>query len=783
MSDRPEEPRRPILGRGELLSRAAERVAGGGAKYDPRSFAEARDLLRPMVSTALAAVSQLPERLRGERIYFEAALLPNYLAASHHPTALEEEANLVVVGTRPSTGTLKRPQSVREDVPSKTLIFAATDASLQEIAAFLEAGPTTAVATDLIKVDAITLPLPSTVLVNVDARVEADGEIPVWEAVLQPPIDTAGRISERVDELIRARWASLITSLGGTVHNDYIRRVGDLTFMPVELASHRLHEVAIFNPLRSIKPMPRLRPIRPRFRSVDLGALTPAPPAGGPPADARIGVFDGGVDATHPLLAPYVTGTDLTTLPSEPEAISHGTLVTSALLYGHIQAGRALDPPPAHVDMFRIHPPPWGVPQQDEVYWALDRVVETLRSAPGRWRVVNLSYGPDVACDESGEIDRFTAELDQLTHELGVTFTIAAGNEGNQVPSSLGEDRVQAPADGVNMIGVGACDDLHPPEPVRAEYSCVGPGRPGLRVQPLGVAFGGSESQLFVGADQTGTFQADMGTSFAAPSAARGLATLFAEVPFSVNLARAFAAHFATAANPQDLCATGYGRLLGDYRPVLTCGDGEITVVVEDQIARGDTRAYPVPFPAIGLSTGNVRARWTISFTSPTDPADPVEYTSAGLEVVFRPNAALFSMSPPRGLGQHPRDVDIRRDAAVVQRLANQQWRLSTNPKSRSGSAIRSEQTLRDEGKWETVVRYEDGIRASALHLPEIWVTYYERERGQLVPQQTARPLRFVLVMTVTARGAASLYEQVLADQRFSVLAPLRPPVRVRPAS
>jgi len=41
-----------------------------------------------------------------------------------------------------------------------------------------------------------------------------------------------------------------------------------------------------------------------------------------------------------------------------------------------------------------------------------------------------------------------------------------------------------------------------------------------------------------------------------------------------------------------------------------------------------------------------------------------------------------------------------------------------------------------------------------------------------------------VLLMTVAARGAPDLYEQVLADLRFAVLAPLQGPavVRARPS-
>jgi hypothetical protein len=644
-----------------------------------------------------------------------------------------------------------------------------------------ETTPAGAIAADIVKFDLIELPPMSHVLLTREKQTSTDGGVDaVWEAVLQPPIDAAGRLSDRVHEIILARWDALVRSLDGEVHADYIRRVGDLTFMPVRLALEQLQAVAAFNPLRSLKPMPRLRPIRPRFRAVDLGEAAPRPPIGGPPADARIAVFDGGVDSTHPLLAPYVTENDLTGLPPEPDAISHGTLVTSALLYGHIQPGRPLEAPPAHVDMFRIHPPPWNVPPEDEVYWVLDQVEAVLRRTPDRWKIANLSYGPDVAVDDLGEVDRFTVGLDQLANELGMTITVAAGNDGVDSISALGEDRVQAPADGVNVIGVGACTDIHPLEPTRASYSCVGPGRPGLRVQPLGVSFGGSSAQLFVGADQNGTFQADTGTSFAAPTAARGLATLIRGTPFSVNLARAFAAHFAVPPKTRDLRAVGYGRFLDDYRDILSCADGEITVVVNDEIARGETRAYPLPYPAAGLSSGRVRVRWTVSFTSPVDPADPVEYTTAGLEVVFRPNAALFAMSPPRGSGGGSRDVDIRVDGALIESLANQNWQLSTNPKSRSGSAIRSEQTLRDEGKWEAVVRHEDGILAKGLHLPEVWVAYFERDRGQLVPQQAARRLRFVLVMTVTARGAPDLYEQVLADARFGVLTPLQAPVAIQ---
>lgn len=771
---------RPVLGGGEQLAREGERVTGAGPKYHPYSLPQARELLQPMVRSVRERVAQMPDRLRGERVFIEATLLPNYLAASHHPTSLETDADLIVVGTRPARGVLRRPRS-EKDAPTKTLILAATDRSLERLdALFTDAAVSGTLAEDLIKLQAVELPPEGRVAVSEPAvRTREVGIVPVWEAVLQPPVDTAGRFSQQAWDLVRARWFAFIESLEGEVHANFIRITGDLTFMPVSVPVERVRELAAFNPLRSLRRMPRLRRVRPQLRSVDLGGAVPSVPAGGPPADARIAAFDGGVDLNHPLLAPFTTETDLSGAPPEDTAVAHGTLVTSALLYGHMPVGRPLEAPPAHVDMFRIYPAPQGVPPDDEVYWVLDQIEHTLRASPARWRIVNLSYGPEAPVDDSLAPDRFTAVLDELAHELGIALTAAAGNDGLPTVSTLGEDRVQPPADGVNVIGVGACDDVPPSPVVRAEYSCVGPGRPGLRVQPLGVSFGGSDAQRFIGAGPGGSFEDATGTSFAAPVAARGLATLLSTVPFSANLARGLGAHFADGPAPRDLVAVGYGRLPDDYRPLLVCEPTEITVVVTDTIARGQTMAYPLPYPTGGLASGNVKLRWTISFTSPTDPSDSVEYTSAGLEVVFRPNAAVRVMNPPPGETGRARDVDLRSDAALIQQLTNENWRLSANPKSRSGRSIRSEQTLRDEGKWETVMRYEDGINVRGLHLPELWVTYFERERGQLVPHQAATPLAFVLVMSVSARTVTDLYDRVAVDPRFQVLAPLAVPLPV----
>ena len=772
---------RPILSGDSTFGDDQTRAHGHGPKYHPYTYDEVRPRLAAQVRQIQEELASLPDGYRGERVIVQAKLHPNYLAASHHPRVLRADADLVMVGTRASRGTLRKRSGLdEENAPTKTLLFAATPESLTRIGELLE---TTAlpdqIADELVRFESLRLPGSERIHAGRPDAHDGEDELP-WEVVLHPAINRRGRASAAAANDTAAKLQALIVQLGGRMSDSYLRQVGTLTFVPIRLRRAQLDELQRFNPLRSIRPMPQMRAVPGRpIRAADLGGAALTPPHEHPASQHRIAAFDGGVDTSHPLLAPYVSETELTSAPRDQECVDHGTLVTSALLYGHIQPGRALAAPPAYVDHFRVVPAPAGIDSADEPYWILDRILATLRADPSRWPIVNISLGPaDSAVDEDDDVNRFTAEIDQLISELGVTVTVAVGNEGRPILSTLGEDRVMAPADAVNVLAVGACDALTPEQPTRAPYSCVGPGRPGLRVAPVGVSFGGTSGQMFIGAADGGGYQMNAGTSFAAPASAHGLATLLAAVPYSANLARGMAAHFALAPAHRDLPAVGYGRLLDDYRPLLDCQPGTVTVVVQDTLERGMTRAYPLPFPVGGVE-GRVKARWTVSFISPTDPQDAVEYTQAGLEVVLRPNAAAYTMSL-KNSGQKAIDVDLRTDGSVIESLAAKGWQLSVNPKTRSGKAIRSEHTLRDEGKWETMMRHEDGANAGTFHLPSIWVTYYERAEGELTPSDDGTDLDFTLLMTVEASKSTDLYEQVRADARFSVLAPLAVPLRVR---
>lgn len=782
---------RSVLAGGERLAREAQPARAPGEKYHPQSLAEARIRLGPAAREIRQRAQSMPQHLRGERVILEATLLPNYLAASYHPRRLRDDADLIALGTRTATGTLRTAREQKENQPTKTLLLAATERSLHRLEALLadDAAAEENVLADLTKLQELSLPSEARVVRGRpqapldEAHESASGRGETWEAVLHPAIDAAGNISQSALESIIGRWRALVKDHGGEVHDSYVRTVGQLTFMPVSIPEEALHALAQFNPLRVLRPMPRMRAIPSGLRSVATTAVF-NPPAPSSTAE-RIAVFDGGA-GSHPLLDPYVTHGQLTTQPAHALGEEHGSLVTSAILHGHLTPGQTLQPPPAHVDHFRVLPRPSHVSAGEEPYWVMDQIADCIRTN-NRWKIVSLSYGPDEPVDEDGEPDRFTAEIDLLAHEHDITFLIAAGNldeHQRQTRSPLGLDRVKAPADAVNAIGVGACDAPAPSAPNRSDYSCWGPGRPGLRLSPLGVSFGGNPAgESFLGAAPGGTYQADCGTSYATPAAARGLATLLGELPAehrNANVLRAFAAHYAHPPAQRELHAVGYGRLAEDYRPLLQCPDGTVTVLICDTLTRGLTQAYPLPYPPTGV-TGNVRVRWTVSFLTPVDPKEAAEYTLAGIEVQFRPDIARYRLEPPYPSAGHARDVDAVKDKDFIAAHVAQGWRLSTNAKTRSGNAIRSEQVRRDAGMWETVVLYQDSLRASSLNRPEVWLTYYQRAAGQLVGRSDAEELKVAVLMSVNAPKVPDLYERVLAQADFKVLTPLvaRVPISV----
>ena len=415
--------------------------------------------------------------------------------------------------------------------------------------------------------------------------------------------------------------------------------------------------------------------------------------------------------------------------------------------------------------------PPPAIPGDLEGYWVLDRIKEAVET--DGHRLVNLSLGPTLAVEDDMEPNRWTSELDQLAWERDVLFIVAAGNDGDQ-DRTAGLHRVQVPADMANGLAVGACDAPTPEKPwARAPYSSMGPGRHGARVQPLGVQFGGSDDRLFNVVRADGTFLEAAGTSFAAPVTTHALADLVTRLPrVNSSVLRAFTTHFAE--RPRNHIKlrdeVGYGRQPLYFDELLDCAPSEAHVLYVDEIERGDLLGYTVPAEA--PATTDLQLQITLAYASPVDPTQPTEYTSASLELVFRPHHRVHSFAPPKGLPGKSQALDIGGDDARV--LLAQGWTPSQEPVSKTLGVARrgaSEAQLRDSGKWETVRHYRVTLKHSEIELPRLELSYVARRSGALDNSPTKVPFA-LLVSVIDESGTANVYDAIRTQ--FSALRPVQ---------
>lgn len=766
--------RRPLLVNGEALKLDVQAPnSGGGDKYEPQTVEQAQQLLAPQVAAAVEAVATLSPSLRApDRVYVEAQLLPNYLAASYFPAELLAHIGASPVGSRSAVG---RYVTRTRDVEAQTrrLVFTVSDSGLRELQALISSGGRTRTEeqafTQIREFSEISLPREQDVLrpLEPDEGNLASPPLATWEAVLHP---RGSRLGDpvQIDEETLGRWFDLVATAGGEVHRDYVREVGGLTFSPVSLSAQAASSIALFNPLRVLRPMPAMRP-RPRFGTRSAQRLV-APATHEPVlSTVSVAVFDGGVDTARRSGHLFDIPTHhLTPEAPEQDDLDHGTGVTGAVLYGLVGPGQQAPIPPLPVESYRVLPAP-GIPGDLEGYWVLDEIKKAVED--NGHRLVNLSLGPTLAVEDDMEPNRWTSELDQLAWNKDVLFVVAAGNDGEE-DQETGLHRVQVPADMANGLAVGACDTPAPDAPWgRAPYSSMGPGRHGSRIQPLGVQFGGAEGRLFDVVRSDGSFLAATGTSFAAPVTTHALSKLVTRLPrVNSSVLRAFATHFAERPRQHVKLRdeVGYGRQPLSYDEILECAPHEVHVLYVDQIERGELLGYQVP--VADPATMDIKLNITLAYASPVDPTQPTEYTSASLELVFRPHHRLYSLSPPKNVSEKNRILDIGGSEAAA--LLSEGWTQGQEPVTKTLSNSKKgkpEFQLRDSGKWETVRHYRVSVKAGEVELPRIELSYTARRSGALDNSPTKIPFA-LLISVIDESGATDVYDNVRS--RFSALRP-----------
>ena len=241
---------------------------------------------------------------------------------------------------------------------------------------------------------------------------------------------------------------------------------------------------------------------------------------------------------------------------------------------------------------------------------------------------------------------------------------------------------------------------------------------------------------------------------------------------------RAFSVHFAERHRTYRKLVdeVGHGRLPLDFIPMLQSGPDDTTVLFTDEIERGELLGYRLPVPS-GVR-GALMVAITLAYVSPVEPSQPTEYTTASLELAFRPHHLVHRFSPPKGSSGKSVVLDHTSEEAFE--LLTDGWDMSQQPVTKTLGAPPGspEGTLRDAGKWETVRYHRLNLQPGETEQPRIELSYVARRGGGLDRSPSSVPFA-LLVSIIDKTSRENLHDRVASE--FPALVPLpRSQARVR---
>ncbi|WP_172116212.1 S8 family peptidase [Halomonas hibernica] len=718
-----------LLGRGEKLALKTPFKNGGGDKTYPYTFDEVRERLDSELAEVEDSVSKLESdaKPRGEAI-FELVLHPSFIAKSYYPDALLRTAGMRDVGSKEVVITpnkVTRKSDHGKELGTASLYVAGGMESIKVMRSILQNGMANkGVKKEICEIEKIRW-------VSSDDKYKGklgnDSEtVRLYEVALH-----AGHKEEDIVDA----FVDYVKKRGGEAVYRKKIQIGALTFFPLKATEKQLREILKFSFIRVAREMPQLRAAMPNaMRSpLDFPDIK-LPSAQAIEQEFRVAIFDGGLgSADLSNWADEIVWDD--TESTNANYIMHGNEVTSTFLFGRISGDSDfLKQPYANVDHYRVISPSSG--SDPDLYDVLLKIIDVLDA--GDYKFVNLSLGPRMPIYDD-EVHAWTACLDQLCVRHGILMTVAAGNDGD----IQGADRIQPPGDMVNAMAIGSCD-LSGETWNRASYSCVGPGRSPGYVKPDGVAYGGSDEELFkVYNPFASSVVGVKGTSYSAPlvlRAAAGLAAI-SDYDMSSIAIKSLLVHTAGTRYRMDRREVGWGRFKENPVEILECEEGFATIIFQGKLEKNEFLRCPIPFPDAGLDAATT-IKATFCIQSHTDPEHLVNYTRSGLGVSFRPLVGIGDESTKGFFGM--------------------------------GSQYKkTEREYRDDAhKWETCLHNSHTFKAETQLVDPVFdIQYFARETSRSVAMPSAPDVAYALVISVKIEGVSNVYD--LIRQKYDVLEPV----------
>lgn len=547
-----------------------------------------------------------------------------------------------------------------------------------------------------------------------------------------------------------------VSTLGGRILKDGIVDLAGLTFVPTIIPAHEIAGLSQYTFLRSARKPGHLRsllcigaPDLLRANPIETEVILPTDPPSMSSGTARSVILDAGLPPDHGLphvLAYYSGELD----PPDAECGAHGLAVTAAATFGEIIS-------PTKPAIATEHYQVIGTTDGGDDFQLL-RVLSRIREAigttdPHRPTFINISLGPDCHVEDD-YVHPWTSTLDEIAAAGNRLVCVAVGNNGANDPATA---RIQIPADGVNVLGVGA-HDKRGANWAKATYSAVGPGRRPGYVKPDLLAHGGCPEEPFLGLALTPTghvARPTAGTSFATPLVHHSATQVHAvyDGALSPLAIRALLIH---TADPAELHRehVGHGRI-GTMEELLSVSADAARVIYQGSITARKMLRARIPVPA--NLQGMIEICATLCTATPTSAADPFNYTNAGIDAWFVRNGKL------------PEDPD--------QQLTDDHARFFSPPDPHYAT----EAELRSiHHKWETTLHHRQEFRASSLESP--CLDLHHVPRAGAMDSLSSDPVAYALVVTIRCQREPNIHDKILSEFRsLSQLQPIstRLPVRL----
>ena len=735
-----------ILGHGEELTHHVTVPSGGGDKNPPYTFAVARQRLTPRLQAASTAFTSLPAAAKPkDQVVALITMHPRYISKSDFPERFFSAFGLRPIGSRtrritPEHWGINKPP---EDALTNDIFVAGAISAFGSLTRLL---PTIREgerwASDLTHIEDVAA-------FAADAKLHID-DAPTTRALYEIVIHTGHAVG------IVRDFVSYARSLKAEPLETWRRDAGGLSFLPVRASRSIVRSLAEFSFVRVARIMPRLRVFRPDILRLSVASKVKIPDEPALDPDSRVVLFDGGLPDGIDL-SRWVTAIEPDGIgPPSPELQEHGLAVTSAVLFGSILSGAALRPL-CHVDHVRVTDNDTGAGDDLEYFRVLDRIVGHLEKSAKKYHFAGISLGPRQAITDD-EVTLWTARLDECLAAGDTLAVVAAGNDG-ELDEDAGLNRIQPPADGVNVLSVGACDSEGDGWR-RASYSCVGPGRaPGI-VKPDGVAFGGAAGRPYFVLSSKPAAGATVGvggTSVAAPHALRSAIAVRTQLGTGLSplAIRALLIHCAEESDGLSRLEIGWGRFRGDYTALVTCEDDEALVVYQGVLPIDYQLRAPIPLPRTPLR-GKIEIAATLLIPTEVDPEHAGAYTRSGVRVGFRPDSRKYRHYDDGSTSKHP---------------------ITESFFSIKNMYAAAEYELQERGqKWEPCISASKTKQSSKLHQPCFDIDYQHREG----PNNASDPksVNYALIVSVRASRITDFYNQVVRDYA-KILVPIRPRIRI----